>query len=89
MTQPTQSPSENSKGSEMTPAIAQLRATLQSANENTLAAFLQVYALGFAADQFISAMNQPGQRVEFLVAIAQTYPNDWKEAVLIAPRLAK
>ena len=61
--------------------VASLKAILQSADDTALSGFLHGYVLGSAADMFISTMTEPHQRAEFLVAIAKTYPDDWKEAV--------
>ena len=63
------------------PAAIQLRAALNASNDESLAKFLYGYSIGFAADQFIGIMTEPSQRAEFLVAIAKTYPDDWKKAV--------
>lgn len=54
---------------------------LKSADDNVLAGFLQGYVLGTVADQFIRSMTGPNQRAEFFVAIAKTYPDDWKLAI--------
>jgi len=59
----------------------QLRTVLQTASDEALEAFLQGYTVGSAAELFLNLMIQPHQRAAFLVAIAKTYPNDWKEAV--------
>jgi len=58
-----------------------LKEVVQASDDAALARFMHGYALGFAADQFIGVMNQPGQRVEFFIAIAKSYPEDWKAAV--------
>ncbi len=39
--------------------------------------FINAYALSWAANHFITIMN-PEQRVNFLAAVAKTYPNEWK-----------
>jgi hypothetical protein len=66
--------------SEPIPAITRLREILSTNNDEALIGFLHSWATGFAADQFISTMATPGQRVEFLVAIGKTYREDMKEA---------
>ena len=63
------------------PIVEQLKAVLRTNSDDALAAFLRGYVLGSAADEFISLMIGPGQRVQFLTAIAQAYPDDWKQAV--------
>lgn len=66
----------------MAPGVHQLKILLENINtDEELNNFLNGYAIGFAADQFISIMNFPGQRAQFLAAIAKTYPEDWKLAV--------
>jgi len=62
-------------------AALHLRAALNASNDESLAKFLYGYSIGFAADQFIGIMTEPGQRSEFLIAIAKTYPDDWKQAI--------
>lgn len=66
--------------------IAQLKAILQSGNDEVLEAFMHNYSIGFTTHLFINVMTAPNQRVEFLVAIAKTYPNDWKQAVATLSR---
>jgi len=61
--------------------VIQLKKLLQSSNDESLVRFMHSYSLGFAADQFIGTMVEPDQRVEFLIAIAKTYPDDWNKAV--------
>ena len=61
--------------------IEQLKVILKSANEETLAQFMHRYALCVGADFFISIMIAPGQRAEFLAAIAKSYPDDWKKTL--------
>jgi hypothetical protein len=62
--------------------VAQLKTLLaQVKDDNLLAEFLQSYALGFAADQFIAGMVRPNERAAFLIAVAQQYPTDWALAV--------
>lgn len=62
---------------------AQLKAILQSASDESIVKYMHGYSVGFAAHQFIEIMVEPNQRVEFLIAIAKTYPDDWKRAVEI------
>ena len=62
-------------------AAINLRAALNASDDESLAKFLYGYSIGFAADQFIGIMTEPSQRAEFLVAIAKTYPDDWKQAI--------
>ena len=71
MTQPATEPN---------PIVEQLKAVLSSNSDEALAAFLRGYVLGSGADEFISLMIGPGQRVQFFTAIAQAYPDDWKAA---------
>jgi hypothetical protein len=67
---------------ESIPAVTVLREILSKTdNDEVLIGFLHSWATGFAADQFISTMNTPGQRVEFLVAIGRAYSADMKEAL--------
>ena len=61
--------------------VLQLKEILKSSNDESLVRFMHSYSLGFAADHFINEMVEPNQRVDFLVAIARTYPDDWKKAV--------
>jgi len=68
------------------PIVEQLKAVLRTNSDEALAAFLRGYVLGSGADEFISLMIGPGQRVNFFTAIAQAYPDDWKQA---AEQLAK
>jgi ATP-dependent exoDNAse (exonuclease V) beta subunit len=62
--------------------VLQLKAILQTSNDEALAGFLHSHALGFIANQLIGAMTEPQQRIQFFIAIAQTYPDDWKQAVI-------
>ena len=59
----------------------ELRKVLVSADDETLAKFMHGYSLGVGSDLFISVMVEPNQRVEFFVAMAAAYPDDWKAAV--------
>jgi len=77
MTQSAQSPQPDA----VSLAMNCLKEVVQAGDDAALTRFMHGYALGFAADQFIGAMGQPGQRVEFLVAIAKSYPEDWKKTV--------
>jgi hypothetical protein len=77
MTQSAQSPNEPI----VSLPVAQLKVILQSSNDDALTQFMHGYSIGFAADQFIGIMAAPNQRVEFFIAIAKTYPDDWKKAV--------
>jgi len=61
--------------------MEQLKGIVKLDNEVALTQYLHSFSVGFAAHQFIEAMKMPNQRVEFLVAIAKTYPDDWKQAV--------
>lgn len=63
------------------PGLAQMRKVLASADDSTLQAFMQAYSLGIVTDFLMSTMTAPNQRVEFLTAVAQQYPDDWKQAV--------
>jgi hypothetical protein len=60
---------------------AKLREMLIKSDDNTLALFFKSYSLGFAADQFVAAMELQGERSMFLVALAKRYPEDWKKAL--------
>jgi len=66
-----------------TAAIPVFKSVLKSSDDNALLMFLHGYALGFAADHFIGGMSEPNQRIEFLIAIAKTYPDDWKQVVTL------
>jgi len=81
MTQPAQPPNETSNLS-----MVQLKVLLQSSNDEALEGFMHGYSIGFAAHQFINIMIAPNQRVEFLIAIAKTYPDDWKRTIEILGR---
>ena len=81
MTKSTPTASETSGKVVPTQFKAILALTIQKGDDAGLLAFLRGYALGVSADEFIGAMNTPGQRVEFLAAIAKTYPEDWKATV--------
>ena len=61
--------------------VAHLREMLNKAPDDTLAGFITSYALGFGADQFISAMVRPDERLGFLLGLAKTYPDDWQRAI--------
>jgi len=61
--------------------VTQLKQVLKSSSEDALTRFMHGYAIGVGADVFISLMNEPNQRFEFLVAIAKTYQADWQKAV--------
>lgn len=61
--------------------VEQLKEILKSSNNDSLERFMHGYALGLGADLFIGVMLEPGQRADFLVAIAKTYPDDWKKAL--------
>lgn len=63
--------------------VAKLREMLTKSDDNTLALFIKSYSLGFAADQFIAAMNIQGERVMFLAALATRYPEDWKQTLAL------
>jgi ATP-dependent exoDNAse (exonuclease V) beta subunit len=63
---------------------AQLRAILQRSDDNALSAFLYGYSLGMVADLLIATMNEPNVRIEFLAAVAKTYPADWKAANVLS-----
>lgn len=70
--------------------VEQLKALLtQVKDDNLLAEFLQSYALGFAADQFIAGMVRTNERAAFLIAVAQQYPGDWALAVVELAKAAK
>jgi len=58
-----------------------LREMLIKSDDNTLVLFFKSYSLGFGADQFVAAMELPGERTMFLVALAKRYPEDWKKAL--------
>lgn len=62
---------------------AKLREMLTKTDDNSLALFLKSYSLGFAADQFVAAMELSGERAMFLAAVAKRYPEDWKKALAI------
>ena len=62
-------------------AVEQLKVILQTSDNESLIKYMNGYALGIGADLFITVMSEPGQRADFLVAIAKTYPEDWKKAV--------
>lgn len=62
---------------------SKLREMLTKSDDKSLALFLKSYSLGFAADQFAAAMDLPGERAMFLVALSHRYPKDWKEALAI------
>lgn len=59
---------------------SQLRAVLKDATDEALDAFLHGYTVGSAAELFVNLMIHPHQRTQFLIAIAKTYPDDWKAA---------
>lgn len=80
MTQ-SQSTQSTSPEANVNLAVIELKKVIQDGSEADLTRFMHGYALGFAADQFIGVMTLPGQRVEFFVAIAKAYPEDWKEAM--------
>jgi len=61
--------------------IPQLRAVLDTSNDEGFLRFMHGYALGYAADLFIGQMTDL-QRIDFLVAIAKTYPEEWKKAIV-------
>ena len=61
--------------------VSQFRALLTQGTDEGLVGFLQSFALGAAADQFISQMNGPDERAGFIAAIAERYPDDWKKAI--------
>jgi small ligand-binding sensory domain FIST len=61
--------------------VTTLREVLKASDDNALAQFMHSYALGFAADQFIAAMNRPNERAAFMIAMAGTYPQDWAAAI--------
>jgi len=61
--------------------VAQLKLALQSTDDESLRAFLRGYSIGLAANYFISIMITPNQRAEFLIAVAKTYPDEWKQAI--------
>jgi len=84
MTQPTQ-PTQPANETDSL-SMAQLKVLLRSSNNEALEGFLHGYSVGFAAHQFINIMVGPNQRIEFLIAIAKTYPEDWKQAVEILGR---
>lgn len=58
-----------------------LRDMLLKSTPATLPLFFKSYAVGFAADQFLAAMELPGERAMFLAALAKRYPEDWKKAL--------
>lgn len=60
-----------------------LREMLLKSDDNTLALFFKSYSLGFAADQFVAAMELKDERVMFLAALAKRYPEDWKNALAL------
>jgi hypothetical protein len=62
-------------------AMIQMRTALQSSSDESLGMFMHNYALGLVSDLLISEMIMPNSRIEFLVAIAKTYPDDWNKAV--------
>lgn len=64
----------------MSSQTVQFRQILVKSTDEQLASFLQGYVLGGGADIFIAAMNAPDQRVNFLLEIAQSYPEDWQKA---------
>jgi hypothetical protein len=59
----------------------ELRKVLIASDDDALVRFMHAYSLGVGSDLFISVMVEPNQRVEFFVAIAKTYPDDWAKAV--------
>lgn len=61
--------------------VSFLKEVLKTADDEQLARFLHGYAIGSAAEQFIAIMIESGQRTEFFVALAKSYPEDWKTAV--------
>lgn len=61
--------------------VSKLREMLVKSDDNTLALFFKSYSLGFAADQFVAAMNIPDERAMFLTALAKRYPADWAKAL--------
>jgi hypothetical protein len=69
--------------------VPQLREMLKATDDKVLAGFLHSYALAFGADQFISAMVRPEERIGFLLGIAKTYPEDWAKAIAILAKEAK
>jgi len=62
---------------------AKLREMLLKSDDTTLALFFKSYSLGFAADQFVAAMELPGERTMFLAAVAKRYPEDWAKTLAI------
>ena len=48
--------------------------------QTDLEKFVTEYAMGFGANQFVAIMS-PSLRTRFLVVLAKTYPEEWKEAV--------
>lgn len=64
-----------------TPALQQLREILKQSDDDSLQKFLQGYSIGMAADVFVASMTAPNQRIAFFTALAQTYPDDWAQAV--------
>ncbi len=62
---------------------SKLREMLTKSDDNTLGLFLKSYSLGFAADQFVAAMDLASERAMFLAAIAKRYPEDWQKALTI------
>ena len=61
--------------------VAKLREMLNKTDDNSLALFFKSYSLGFAADQFVAAMELTGERSMFLAAVAKRYPEDWKKTL--------
>ena len=62
---------------------SKLREMLTKTDDNSLGLFLKSYSLGFAADQFVAAMDLSGERAMFLAAVAKRYPEDWTKALAI------
>lgn len=65
---------------------AKLREMLLKSDDGALILFFKSYSLGFAADQFVAAMELPGERAMFIAALAQRYPADWKTASELAAK---
>lgn len=50
--------------------------------EEEFAQFIRAYAMSFGANHFLNDM-EPNQRVRFFVTVSKTYPNEWKEAIIL------
>jgi len=49
-------------------------------NNEEFSRFIYAYAISWGANHFLNVMDSE-QRVAFFIAIAQTYPDEWNEAI--------